>query len=356
MDTVLSPCRRRLLGAFGGLGALALAGCGERARSSGAVVTPLHFGGETMGTTYIVKLAGAALSAARLEALQADVHAALDGVNRAMSLYRPESELMQLNRQPAAVPLALSKDLYEVLAAGQEVSARSQGAFDVSVAPLVNAWGFGPEQRHGVPPGDELQARRTAIGYRGLRLVPEHRTAVKAHTDLQADLGGIAKGYGVDLAARALDAAGAEHYMIEAGGEVRTRGVNAGGQSWRIGIEQPDALPQRARLIVPLSGKAMATSGDYRNYFEADGRRYSHEIDPRTGAPIDHRLCSVTVVADDCMRADALATALLVLGPDRGLRLAESLGLAAYFVERLGPGRYADRQSRAFAVLGGRAA
>jgi thiamine biosynthesis lipoprotein len=351
MDALLSPCRRRLLGAFGGLGALALAGCGERGHPSAATGAPLRFGGETMGTSYVVKLAAAALPAARLEQLAADVHDALDGVNRGMSLYRPESELMRLNRQPEAVPLALSKDLYEVLAAGQRVAELSHGAFDVSVAPLVDAWGFGPAKRREVPAAGDVQARRAAVDYRSLRLDPQHRTATKAHAGLQADLGGIAKGYGVDRAARAIEASGIEDYMIEVGGEVRTRGRNAGGQPWQIGIEEPDAVPQRARAVVPLSGRAMATSGDYRIYFEQGGRRYSHEIDPRTAAPIAHRLASVTVVADDCMTADALATALIVLGPQAGWALAQRQGLAAYFIVRDADGGLQDRASEAFAAL-----
>jgi thiamine biosynthesis lipoprotein len=356
MDTLLSPCRRRLLGAFGGLGALALAGCGERVRSGQAANAPLQFAGETMGTGYLVKLAGTGLSAARLERLAADVHAALDGVDRGMSLYRPDSELMRLNRHAAATPLPLSKDLYAVLAAGQRVAELSQGAFDVSVAPLVHAWGFGTEKRRVVPARGEVLAQRAVVDYRGLRLDAGHRAAVKTHTGLQLDLGGIAKGYGVDLAARALDADGVENYMIEVGGEVRTRGGNAQGRPWQIGIEEPDAVPQRARTVVPLAGRSMATSGDYRIYFEHAGRRYSHEIDPRTAAPIVHGLASVTVVADDCMSADALATALIVLGPQAGWALAQRESLAAYFIVRDADGRLHDRATEAFAALTGAAA
>jgi thiamine biosynthesis lipoprotein len=350
MDTLLSLRRRRLLGAFGGLGALALAGCGERARTSAGDAR--QFAGETMGTTYVVKLAGPPLAPARLEALRADVHAALDGVSRGMSLYRSESELMRLNRHPAAVPMPVSQDLFAVLAAGQRVSALSQGAFDVSVAPLVNAWGFGAEKRRAVPPAGDIEAGRAAVDWRGLGLDAQRGAVVKAHAGLQADLGGIAKGYGVDLAARAIEAHGIGNYMIEAGGEVRTLGRNAQGQAWRIGIEEPDAIPQRARIVVPLGGRSMATSGDYRNYFEQAGRRYSHEIDPRTAVPIVHGLASVTVVTDDCMTADALATALIVLGPKAGWALASRENLAAYFIVRGADGRLHDRATGAFAALG----
>ncbi|MDP1649902.1 MAG: FAD:protein FMN transferase [Rubrivivax sp.] len=351
IDTILSPGRRRLLGAFGSLGALALAGCSERTGGIPAAPGGLQFSGQTMGTGYVVKLAAAALSAARIDALRADVHDALEGVNRGMSLYRADSELMRFNRHDAGTPLTLSKDLFHVLAAARQVSELSQGAFDVSVAPLVHAWGFGPARRTTVPAAAQVQARRGTIGWQGLRLDAGQGTATKAHTGLQADLGGIAKGHGVDLAALALDAGGVEDYMIEVGGEVRTRGRNAQGRPWQIGIEEPDALPQRVRSVVPLSGQSLATSGDYRIYFEQAGRRYSHEIDPRTAAPIAHALASVSVVADSCMRADALATALIVMGPEHGIALARQLALPALFIVREPPGGLRNIATSAWAAL-----
>jgi FAD:protein FMN transferase len=141
-------------------------------------------------------------------------------------------------------------------------------------------------------------------------------------------------------------------YMVEVSGEVRARGVNAAGHPWRIGIEEPDAWPQRPHLVVPLEGRAMATSGDYRNYFIENGRRYSHEIDPASGEPIHHGLASVTVVANDAMQADAMATALIVLGAAKGKALAEASGVAAHFIERLLDGRFSDSMTAAFAALG----
>jgi thiamine biosynthesis lipoprotein len=271
-----------------------------------------------------------------------------------MSLFRPESELCALNAAPAGAPVPLSEELFAVLAAAQEVSRWSDGAFDATVQPVVEAWGFGVRKHRNAPPAAEVKAHRSAVDWRSLKLDPAHRTVLKSRNRLRIDLNGIACGYAVDRAAQALDALGVAHYMIEVSGEVRTRGQNSAGQAWQIGIEEPDALPQRARHIVPVSGGAMATSGDYRIYYEQDGRRYCHEIDPMTAAPIAHALCSVAVVADNAMRADALSTALIVLGAERGLALAEAGGIAAQFIERTGPGRYVDRMTTAFSALGAR--
>jgi thiamine biosynthesis lipoprotein len=226
----------------------------------------------------------------------------------------------------------------------------SGGAFDITVAPAVERWGFGTRAERRVPAADGVAADRAHIGWRALEVDIARGVAVKHAAALQADLGGIAKGYGVDRAAAALDALGVAHYMVEVGGEVRTRGVNAAGVPWRIGIEQPDALPQRARWIVGLADLSMATSGDYRNYFVEGGRRYCHEIDPTRAAPIAHALCSVTVVDSNCTRADALATALLVLG-GRAHGFAESAGLAAQFIERRPGGGLADSMTSAFRRL-----
>jgi thiamine biosynthesis lipoprotein len=347
MDAILSTRRRSLmLGGLGlgTLGALALASRRIPGTVDGKL---LHFSGETMGSTYNVKLVHPSTD---LGGLQQEVHAALDAVDRRMSMFRADSELSAFNRAGRA-PFTMSAELFEVFAAAQEISRWSDGAFDITVAPLVEAWGFGTAKRRAVPADADLRASRAAVDWRGLALDPPTRTVAKARSSMQTDLGGIAQGYGVDAAAAVLDGHGVEHYLVEVSGEVRTRGLNAQGEPWRIGIEEPDAMPQRARHIVPLSGRSMATSGDYRNYFEQDGQRYSHEIDPATGAPIRHSLCSVTVIAASCMRADALATALIVLGPQRGLALAEAGGLAAQFIVRRGTD-LVDEQTRAFAALG----
>jgi len=346
-DAVISPRRRQLvLGAVAGIG---LVGC---QRDAPGVVGVARISGATMGGAYTVKLVAPDRD---LVAVRSAVQGALDAVDWRMSLFRADSELVAFNRAPPGQPFALSDEMYRVFAAALAVSRQTDGAFDMTVAPLVERWGFGTAPTRRVPAPAALVEARARLGWRSLQLDDATRTVTKTRADVHADLGGIAKGHAVDRVAATLDALNVGHYMVEVGGEVRTRGVNGAGAPWQIGIEEPDAMPQRARLVVPLSGRAMATSGDYRNYFEQDGRRFSHEIDPATGAPIAHALCSVTVVADDCMRADALATALIVMGPRRGLALAEAEGIAALFIERTAPGQYRDRATAAFAVLGARA-
>jgi thiamine biosynthesis lipoprotein len=247
----------------------------------------------------------------------------------------------------------LSADAFAVFRLAQQVSAETNGAFDITVAPVVDAWGFGPGRAQRVVGETEVAALERRVGWRMLTLDDSHATVAKARPDVRADLSGIAKGFAVDRAAQALEALGLADYMVEAGGEIRTRGRNAGGRPWQIAIERPDAVPQQAFRIVPLSGLAMATSGDYRIYFERDGARYCHEIDPSTGCPIRHGLASVTVVAQDCGYADAMATALIVLGPEKGLALAATRNVAAHFIVRESDGGLREFATPAFTALGG---
>ena len=307
-----------------------------------------------MGSIYTVKIAGKPLSPVAKSRVRDAVHEALRAVDAAMSTHQTASELSRFNRHVAPAPFALSAQTYAVFALAHEVSAATGGAFDITVGPAVDAWGFGPGRHYRIVDAAEIGALEERIGWTRIVLDAASRTATKAQPDLAADLSGIAKGYGVDRAALALDALGIADYMIEAGGEVRTRGRNADGVPWRIAIEQPDAVPRRARHVVPLSGLAMATSGDYRIYFERNGRRYCHEIDPESGQPIRNGLASVSVVAAECGFADAMATALMVMGAKRGLAFAAASGLAAQFIVREANGRFSDFASPAFAALGAR--
>jgi thiamine biosynthesis lipoprotein len=327
-------------------------GCGDRRPRS------LAFTGRTMAGTYAIKIARAgALSAAAEAALGHELFAAVDAVDRGMSTYRPDSELSRLNRHAAETPFTASAELVGVLAKARAVSAASHGAFDVTIGPLVNAWGFGPTNGARPPAPEEVARLRARVSWASLVVDPAAGTVTKTRPEAYVDLSGIAQGHGADRIAGALDAKGFGDYLVEVSGEVRARGLNPAGAPWRIGIERPDGAGARAvHLIVPLADRSLATSGDYRNYFERDGRRYSHEIDPATGEPVTHRLASVTVVHPDCALADAWATALFVLGAARGREAAVAQGLPAYFIGRAADGTLVDAPTPAFAALGGHVA
>ena len=307
-----------------------------------------RFSGATMGTRYTVEVVLDEVSSRRFVELKGVVEAALADVNAKMSNYEEDSEVSELNRWPDAEPFEVSSDTLEVLLHAIEISATTGGAFDITVAPLVSAWGFGPAGRPTEQPTvAEIERLRELTGWERLQVDRATSTVTKAHADLTIDLSAIAKGFAVDRVADSLDAEGVESYMVEVGGEVRTRGLNLQGESWRIGIERPIPNEQAIDLIVPLSDLAMATSGDYRNYYEVEGQRLSHTIDPRTGHPITHNVASVSVIAPLCVRADAYATGLLVLGPE-GFDLAEELGLAAYFLQQDKEEVFVGRMTTAF--------
>lgn len=336
-----------------GLGVTALVGaCGAPSLLS-ATTASAEFGGFTMGSLYRVKIAGHRLSAA-LQATAADaVAAAFAGVDFAMSTHKPRSELSRFNAHAATTPFALSPDTLSVFDIARQASAATGGAFDVTVGPIVDAWGFGPGRGQRLVADSERRVLERRVGWRMLNLDAQAGTVAKEHAHVRADLSGIAKGYGVDKAAQALDALGIEQYLVDAGGEVRTRGRNARGAPWQVAIEEPVPGPRRPRYVLPLSDAAIATSGDYRIFFEQGGRRYSHEMDPVTGRPIDNRLTSVSVVAASGAWADALGK-LIVLGPQRGLALAVEQNIAAHFIVRDPGGTLRDIMSPAFAALGGK--
>jgi len=343
--------RRRVI--LQGLGVTAvLSACGAPSLFP-ATTSSAEFSGFTMGSLYRVKIAGRRLSAAVQAAASDAVAAAFAGVDFAMSTHKPQSELSRFNAHRATTPFALSPDTLSVFELAQRVSAATSGAFDVTVGPVVDAWGFGPGRHERLVADSERRVLERRVGWRMLDLDPNAGTIAKEQPQVRADLSGIAKGYGVDKAAQALDALGIEHYLVDAGGEVRTRGRNARGAPWQVAIEQPVAGPRRPRYVLPLSDAAIATSGDYRIFFERGGRRYSHEIDPATGRPIDNRLTSVSVVAASGALADAMGK-LIVLGPERGYACAAEQNIAAHFIVRDPDGTLRDMMTPAFAALGGK--
>jgi FAD:protein FMN transferase len=311
--------------------------------------------GPTMGTNFSVVLPGEDFDRADLSKLQAAIDAELEAVNAEMSTYREDSELSRFNRSGAGQGFAASPHLLEVVALAKQVSAQSNGAFDVTVGPLVDAWGFGPKdpsQRRELDEAEILELR-AVVGDDKLEVDRASGQLRKSVDGLRVDLSAIAKGHGCDRVAMVIEATGRTRYMVEVGGEIRARGGGPSGEFWKIGIERPtgDAAGSRVvHVLVRVTDVAVATSGDYRNYWERDGVRYSHTLDPRTGRPITHALASVTVIHEESAAlADAWATALNVLGPDEGPALAERLGLAAYFLIRTEQG-FEARATPAFTV------
>lgn len=302
------------------------------------------FTGAAMGTVYTVKVVGAR----DRDEIARRIEAELESVNRKMSTYLPDSELSRFNAARTTEPFPVSEATARVFVLAQAVSAASNGAFDITVGPLVNLWGFGPDRRDAAPTEEEIEALRALTGYAKVTVDEAAGTLRKSDPELYCDLSAIAKGFGVDRVAAALDGLGLERYMIEVGGEVRTRGLNPEGEAWRIGIEKPLGGERTVQRVVRLSGESMATSGDYRNYYEEGGVRVSHTIDPRTGRPIAHNLASVSVIHETCALADAYATALMVLGPHEGFSLAQDLDLAAVFLVHAGDGAFEERTTLTF--------
>lgn len=309
---------------------------------------PIRFRGETMGTTYTVQLSETMSESDRLVVARA-IEETLESVDHKMSNYRADSEVSRLNRAPAGEPITVSPETFDVFLESQRISELTEGAFDVTVAPIVSLWGFGPETGTPAPPSQEsLDRARSRVGYRKLVVDDDARTITKSVAGLECDLSAVAKGYAVDRVAERLEEHGIGSYMVEVGGEVRTSGKNPKGEAWRIGIERPVPGTRALYRIVPLSGLAMATSGDYRNFFEVEGKIYSHLIDPRLARPVEHHLASVSVIEGTCMRADALASGLLVLGPEEGFDLAVREDLTALFLIRTESGEIEEKATPAF--------
>ena len=289
------------------------------------------FTGLTMGTSWSVLVNTEKLPLAKPR-LQAEFNTILNRVNMAMSTYLPASELSRINATDSTGWITVSASLMHVLQAAREINRLTQGAFDITAGPLVNTWGFGPDRGFTVPEEQQINTALRLVGQGKLRLDAAAPALKKAHGGMHIDLSAIAKGFAVDEIAGYLDQLQLRNYLVEIGGEIRARGVNDKNRPWQIGIENPVTGQRAVRKIIKLENMAMATSGDYRNYFEQDGSSYPHTIDPRTGHPVSHGLASVTVLHPSAMLADAWATGLLVLGPERGFEMAQNNGLAAYFI------------------------
>lgn len=312
--------------------------------------------GRTMGSPYTVQVVGLESAPERVEALKAEVEQRLQELNRQMSHYQPDSELSRFNRAPAHAPFKVSAEFARVVRFSLELSRRSQGAFDPTLAPVINLWGFGEKSDlRTVPSAVELEAALKLTGCRHLS-VTDQDELVKDIPGLTLNLSGVAKGFGADEIVTVLASHGLTNVYAAIAGEVRVRGHNPRGTRWKVGVSAPldnwretDPMAE----VVAISDQAISTSGDYQKFFfDERGRRLCHILDPKTGWPVQHHLGGVSVVAPDGMTADALATTLFVLGPQEGLRWIESwTNAAAVFIVREPDGAFRKRPSSRFAAL-----
>lgn len=309
--------------------------------------------GSTMGTTWSVR----AVLPASHEAptWHVDAQAVLDRVDGQMSTYKPQSALSRFNGAPAGTWHVLPPECFDVVKHALDVARDSGGAYDPTVGPLVNLWGFGPDAARSEPPtDDEITVARERVGWWKLRLDDATRSLYQPG-GIYLDLSSVAKGYSVDLVGRHLDALGIDAWLVEVGGELKGKGNKPDGSPWRIGIERPGAATaavnrvEQLSQVLALSGRAIATSGDYRRHFEAAGRSFTHHIDPRTGYPVPHSVASVSVLARDALQADPMGTLMTVLGPDEGMAFAQARDLAVMFILH-GEHGLEERLSPAFAV------
>lgn len=322
--------------------AAALSGCESNAERIEVLSGP------TMGSTYTIKYVYNTTTPAA-DAVGVAVQNILDEVDRQMSTYRLDSDIARFNQSPANTCMPMPQPVLELAQYGYELSRSSDGAFDLTLGPLLDLWGFGPQARDKrVPSADEIAAAKEKVGYQHIRVVDKQ---LCKDADVKVEFNSIAAGYTVDRIRQRFAELNIDSYMIEVTGELIAKGLKPDGSPWRIALEQPLGDGQRViQRILEIDGYGLNTSGDYRNYFEENGVRFSHTIDPQVGAPISHRLASVTVVDRSTLQADGLGTLLLVLGPERGLAFAEEHKIAAFFVMRDGEG-FATQVSSEFSRI-----
>mgnify|MGYP000680376711 CR=1 FL=1 len=311
---------------------------------------PFTYADGIMGTSFSIK-ASQLPENITVKALQTQIKKRLDEINQRMSTYVADSELVLLNQSRSTVAQKISKPLFKVLAAAEKISQKTAGAFDITVAPLVDLWGFGADGHQSIAPkAANIKLLLLKNGYQKLRLDEKNLTLTKEFPTIAMDLSALAKGYAVDEIALILENNNIHDYLVEIGGEIRLKGYNIQGKKWRIAIEKPNIHQRELQKVIPITDIAMATSGDYRNFFEQDGQQFSHTIDPRTGYPVQHKLSSVTVLSDRSMKADAWATAFMVLGDDAGYKIAEENNLAVLFIIKTEQG-FAERATPLFIEL-----
>ncbi len=290
--------------------------------------------GAAQGTTYHIKIVLDSQQQVKPEELHKAVEETFAEIDIKLSNYREDSEISKLNRQKTSDWLPISKEIAELLSISKAVNANSKGCLDLTIKPLFDLWGFSKHEMK-VPDQPSIDRVLAHVGMDKIELDQEHLRLLKKDAELGIDLSAIAQGYTVGAIANLLEANGIQNYMVEVGGEMKVKGRKANGDEWRIAIEKPTPFTREVQKIISIhqeNGEAVMTSGTYRNFFEEDGKVYSHILNPKTGRPVDHNLLSVTVLHDDPTWADAWDTALLCLGEDEGYQVAEANHLRALFI------------------------
>jgi thiamine biosynthesis lipoprotein len=314
----------------------------------------IEFSGPTMGTMFSIKVVTKPSDREQIDiqALDLEIHAELEKINMLMSTWDLNSELSRFNRSTSLEPFPVSPITFEVFEWAVKLEQETNGALDVTSAPLLELWGLGPyEHRDHIPDSEAVTRTLDAIGINNLALDSTATTVQKARPDIQCEFSALAPGYTADRLATLLESHGFDNFLVDIGGEFRARGQNAASVPWQIAIELPDESGEIISRIVPVSNSAIATSGDYRNYYEVNGQRITHILDPRTGWPIKHRLASVTVLDTLAVRADGLSTAFMVLGLEKSLEQAKELDLAALFIIRNNDGGFTEYATSRFDAM-----
>jgi thiamine biosynthesis lipoprotein len=308
--------------------------------------------GRTMGTFYQVQVVTE--DSAELSGLKEKVEKRLVAINRSMSTYLPQSEISRFNSfNQTGVKFKISSDFYQVMRVAEKIYRLSDGAWDGTINPLVDLWGFGRKGiKTAIPDKTEIIRRMSSVGFHQIKILSPGYL-VKNRAEITLDLSSIAKGFGVDAVSAVVRNQGYENYLVEIGGEIFAAGLRKDGGQWRIGINRPqkNAAPNAVYKVVKLQDRAFATSGDYRIFFEVEGVRYSHVINPKTGYPVSSGVVSVSILAGDCTFADGLATAIMVMGHQKGLALINRLdGVEGLIVVEGAGGSLEDYVSRGFSA------
>lgn len=336
------------------LGACVLfSGCDSATTPATPASTATVLDGKTMGTFWRVSVIG--VDEAKAQALRAKVQAQLDADDRLLSTWKNDSALMRFNHAADTRPWPVSEAMADIVTLSLRIGAKTDGAMDITVGPLVNLWGFGPDKQPvATPDAQEIAAAKARTGLQHLQVINQsgRQFLQKDIPDLFVDLSTVGEGYAADHLARLMEQEGISRYLVSVGGALVSRGMNGEGKPWRVAIQKPTDRENAVQAIVDINGHGISTSGSYRNYYELDGKRISHVIDPQTGQPITHKLVSVTVIAPTALEADGWDTGLMVLGPEKAQQVVREQGLAVYMIVKEGEGfkTWMSPQFRTFLV------